>query len=154
MYSIDWYSRCLKIKEKVLFNIFWGQKFIKNAKNGQLWQVFWKPEAFGQIVLPDRTKIGEKCQNWKIQRRHLSWQKFIKNAKNGQCWRFWLPRDLKKVRCLKITEKVSFNIASEASYVYILSRLKFLKKAKNSQFWRFFENPNIAVKQCYQTGQF
>ena len=57
-------------------------------------------------------------------------------------------------RCLKITEKVSFNIASEASYVYILSGHKLIKNAKNGPFWRVFENLKLAVKQCYQTGQF
>ena len=57
-------------------------------------------------------------------------------------------------RCLKITEKVSFNIANEASYVYILSRQNFIKNAKNGPFWRVFENLKLAVKQCYQTGQF
>ena len=60
----------------------------------------------------------------------------------------------KSSRCLKITEKVSFNIASEASYVYILSGQKFIKNAQNGQFWRVFENLKLAVKQCYQTGQF
>ena len=50
-------------------------------------------------------------------------------------------------RCLKITEKVSFNI-------YILSGQKLIKNAKNGQFWRVFENLKLAVKQCYQTGQF
>ena len=57
-------------------------------------------------------------------------------------------------RCLKITEKVSFNIASEASYVCILSGQKLIKNAKNGPFWRVFENLKLAVKQCYQTGQF
>ena len=57
-------------------------------------------------------------------------------------------------QCLKITEKVSFNIASEASYVYILSGQKLIKNAKNGQFWRVFEKLKLAVKQCYQTGQF
>ena len=57
-------------------------------------------------------------------------------------------------KCLKITEKVSFNIASEASYVYILSGQKLIKNAKNGPFWRVFENRKLAVKQCYQTGQF
>ena len=57
-------------------------------------------------------------------------------------------------QCLKITEKVSFNIASEASYVYILSGQKLIKNAKNGPFWRIFENLKLAVKQCYQTGQF
>ena len=52
------------------------------------------------------------------------------------------------------TEKVSFNIASEASYVYILSGQKLIKTAKNGPFWRVFENLKLAVKQCYQTGQF
>ena len=57
-------------------------------------------------------------------------------------------------RCLKLTEKVSFNIASEASYVYILSGQQLIKNAKNGPFWRVFENQKLAVKQCYQTGQF
>ena len=57
-------------------------------------------------------------------------------------------------QCLQITEKVSFNIASEPSCVYILSGQKFIKNAKDGQFWRVFENLNLAVKQCYQTGHF
>ena len=57
-------------------------------------------------------------------------------------------------RCLKITEKVSFKIASEASYVYILSGQKFIKNAENGPFWRVFDNLKLAVKQCYQTGEF
>ena len=53
------FARCLKITEKVSFNIaseasyayiLSGQKFIK--KKSQKW--FWKPEAYGQTVLPDR----------------------------------------------------------------------------------------------------
>ena len=51
-------------------------------------------------------------------------------------------------------EKVSFNIASEASYVYILSGQKLIKNPKNAPFWLVFENLKLAVKQCYQTGQF
>ena len=50
--------------------------------------------------------------------------------------------------------KVSFNIASEASYVYNLSGKKLIKNAKNGPFWRVFENLKLAVKQCYQRGQF
>ena len=57
-------------------------------------------------------------------------------------------------RCVKITEKISFNIASEASNVYILSGQKLIKNAKNGPLWRVFENLKLAVKQCYQTGQF
>ena len=55
---------------------------------------------------------------------------------------------------MKIPQKVSFNIAIEASYVYILSGQKLIENAKNGQFWRVFENLKLAVKQCYQTGQF
>ena len=40
------------------------------------------------------------------------------------------------------------------SYVYILSGQKLSKNAKNGPFWRVFENLKLAVKQCYQTGQF
>ena len=47
--SISWIARCLKITEKVSFNIaseasyvyiLSGQKFIKNAKNDRFWRVF------------------------------------------------------------------------------------------------------------------
>ena len=47
-----------------------------------------------------------------------------------------------------------FNIVSEANYDYILSEQKFLKMPKNGPIRRVFENVRLAVKQCYQTGQF
>ena len=70
--------QCLKITEKVSFNIaskasyvyiLSGQKLLKNAKNGAFWWVFWKLEACGQTVLPDRSVlIGQKLvENAKIQ---------------------------------------------------------------------------------------
>ena len=31
---------------------------------------------------------------------------------------------------------------------------KLIENAKNGLFWRVFENLKLAVKQCYQTGQF
>ena len=49
-------AQCLKITEKVSFNIaseasyvyiLSGQKLIKNAKNGPILASFWKPEACG-----------------------------------------------------------------------------------------------------------
>ena len=65
-----WVSQCLKITEKVSFNIaseasyvyiLSGRKLIKNGKNDPFWRVFWKPEACGQTVLPDRSVlIGQK----------------------------------------------------------------------------------------------
>ena len=53
-------------RSEVRLNIFNGQKFIKNAKNGQ----FRKPEACGQTVLPDRSLlIGKKLvENAKIEK--------------------------------------------------------------------------------------
>ena len=63
-------------------------------------------------------------------------------------------KNVLRSQCFKNTDKVSFNIASEASYVYILSEQKLIKNAKNGPFWRVFENLKLAVKQCYQTGQF
>ena len=39
-------------------------------------------------------------------------------------------------------------------YIYFLSEQKFIKKAKNGAIWQVFENLNLLVKQCYQTGQF
>ena len=52
-----------------------GQKLIKNAKNGPIWRVFWKPEACGQTELPDRSVlIGQKLvENAKIQMRYFEW---------------------------------------------------------------------------------
>ena len=56
-------SQCLKITDKVSFNIaseasyvyiLGGQKLIKNAKNCQ----FWKPEEISQKVLPDMSIGG------------------------------------------------------------------------------------------------
>ena len=38
--------------------------------------------------------------------------------------------------------------------VYILSGEKLIKNAQNGPFWRVFESLKLAVKQCYQTGQF
>ena len=73
-------TRCLKITEKVSFNIASeasyvyisnGQKLIKNAKNGQFWRV-----ACGQTVLPDRSvligqKLVENAKIAKIEMRHF-----------------------------------------------------------------------------------
>ena len=62
--------QCLKIAQKVAFNIaseasyvyiLSGQKFIKSAKNGPFLRLFWKLEACGETVLPDRSiLIGQK----------------------------------------------------------------------------------------------
>ena len=53
---------------------FWVDKSsLKSAKNGPILANFWKPKACGQTELPDRSKIGGKCQNSKIQMWHFDW---------------------------------------------------------------------------------
>ena len=78
-------TRCLKITEKVSFNIaseasyvsiLNGQKSIENAKNSPFWRVFEKPEACGQTVLPDMSvligkKLVENAKMPKIQLRYF-----------------------------------------------------------------------------------
>ena len=78
-------SQCLKITQKVSFNIaseasyvyiLSGQKFIKNAEKGQFLRVFDKPEVCGQTVLPDRSiligqKLTENAKMAKSQMRHF-----------------------------------------------------------------------------------
>ena len=59
------HPRCLKITEKVAFNIeseasyvyiLSGQKLIKNVKKTRsILASFWKPDVCGQTVLPDRS---------------------------------------------------------------------------------------------------
>ena len=53
-----------------------GQKFTKNAKNGQVWRVFENLKTCGQTVLPDRSllmvqKLLENTNNTKMQMRHF-----------------------------------------------------------------------------------
>ena len=72
------FSQCLKITEKVAFNIaseasyvfiLSEQKFIKKSQKSLILASFWKPEFCCQIVLPDRTLLqGQKLvENAKIQ---------------------------------------------------------------------------------------
>ena len=72
-------SQCLKITEKGSFNIaseasdvcmLNEQKLINNCRKWSILASFWKPEACGQTVLPDRSLlIGQKfVGNAKIQK--------------------------------------------------------------------------------------
>ena len=69
-------AQCLKITEKVSFNIaseasyvyiLSEQKLVKNDKNGQFWRVFENLKLVSNSVTRqvnfNSTKIGEKCQN-------------------------------------------------------------------------------------------
>ena len=78
------YHSVWKSQKKVSFNIaseasyvyiLSGQKLLKNAKNVSILASFWKPEACGQTVLPDRSVLkGQKLvENAKIQVKHFGW---------------------------------------------------------------------------------
>ena len=66
-------ARCLKITEKVSFNIAseasYVYNLIKNAPKLSILASFWTPKACGQTVLPDRSVlIGQKlAENAKIK---------------------------------------------------------------------------------------
>ena len=65
-------ARCLKSTEKVSFNIASEASYVY-ILSGQKWSIlasFWKPEACGQTVLPDRSVvIGQKlAEKAKIQK--------------------------------------------------------------------------------------
>ena len=79
MFSIPFFAQYLKITEKVAFNIaseasyvyiLSGQKFIKNAQNSRFWRVF---ENLKLTVKQgyQTTQFIEKCQNSKIEMRHV-----------------------------------------------------------------------------------
>ena len=82
-------SQCLKITEKVSFNvaseasyiyILSGQKLIKNAKNGPFWRVF------------ENLKLAVKqCyQTGKCQKRHFGWfSNTVTDSKRFQIWFFF-----------------------------------------------------------------
>ena len=86
--------RCLKIAEKVSFHIFttlrakratftyWTNfgEFLKN------WS-FGSNSATRQVNF-NRTKIGRKCQNWKIEMRHFEW--FSNNVESSNLFAFLL----------------------------------------------------------------
>ena len=77
-------AQCLKIPEKVVFNIaseasyiyiLSGQKFIKTAKNGPFWRVFedlmLAKNSVTRQVNFDRTKIDGKCKVEKFKWNNL-----------------------------------------------------------------------------------
>ena len=81
-YLITVHAQCLQISEKVAFNIaseasyvyiLSRQKFIENAKKSSILASFWKHEACGQTVLPDRSLLLEQkvMKSAKIQMRHF-----------------------------------------------------------------------------------
>ena len=93
-------TRCLKITEKVSFNIaseasyahnLSGQKFIKNAKNCSFCPVFGKSEACGQTVLPDRSVlIGQKLvENAIILKFKCDFSRILPNFSIGKL--NWCP---------------------------------------------------------------
>ena len=154
MHNRDNFQTFFKRKVKILLS--WMNIFCLYQKVGVRELRSW------QLGISSLSKIQAPIVTWDIIRvtfRHFFCVTFcvlIKSwianlvSSNDQI----LQLILINTRCLKITEKVSFNIAWEASYVTILSVQKLIKNAKNGPFWRVIENLKLAVKQCYQTGQF
>ena len=91
----------LKSTGKVTFNIaseasylyiLSGQKFTKNATNGQFWRDFETLKLAVKTVLPDKSvlvgqKFVENAQIEKFKCEFLSGNKMVKNVKDGQFWR-------------------------------------------------------------------
>ena len=154
------------------------RELMKLSKNSEAWRFMWshfQMQSSPSLVIkadyckstklktfssyrknPKLLNIVAYCWTKKIQSRsstsassYLCWKvdKTDVYMQKGNCYSTY-------TRYLKITEKVSFEIASEASYVYILSGQKLIQNTKNGPFWLVFENLKLAVKQCYQTGQF
>ena len=76
--------RCLKITEKVSFNITSeasyvyissGQKLIKNAKNGSFWRVFENLKLAVKQCYQTGQKLVENAKIKKTQMRHFEWTK-------------------------------------------------------------------------------
>ena len=70
-YTINSKSQCLKITEIAAFNFSSEASYTKVPEKCQKWSIlasYWKPEACGQTVLPDRSLlIGQKLvENAKI----------------------------------------------------------------------------------------
>jgi len=62
-------------KSRTYIYILSGQKVLKKAKNGQFYEFFWKPEACGKTVLPDRSILIQQklMKNVKNQMRRFGW---------------------------------------------------------------------------------
>ena len=116
----------------------------------------WKTSNTTTYPIEPKQNKCEECRGGELERLQQSNWDVQSSLDSGDLSTLSLSTTLfrRHSRCLKIIEKVSVNIASEASYVYILSGPKLVKNAKNGPFWRVFENLKLAVKQCYQTGQF
>ena len=71
--SISWtFTQCLKITEKVSLLIASEASYVYILSSLKMLKMvylvsFWKPVVCGEIVSPDRSKIGEKSQNGKIE---------------------------------------------------------------------------------------
>ena len=103
----DLMARCLKITEKVSFNIaseasyvyiLSGQKLVQNAKNGPFRRVLktrsLRSNSVTRQVSLNRTKIDEKCQNSINQMRHF--EQFSNNVKTWWDISFIFPVQVPK----------------------------------------------------------
>ena len=148
--------RTKAVKYKSIFN-FRSVKSRKISRTAVTTKVSHYTKPFKALKKAD---FLEKPTNWMVNWRArtvnpLRWIHWRTSSRDSvTAWKQLPKNALVSPQCLKIIEKVAINITSEASYVYILSGQKLIKNAKTGQFWRVFEKLKLAVKQCYQTGQF
>ena len=139
-----------KSTEKVSFNIaseasyvyiLSGQKLIKNAKNSPFRRVFedlkLAVNSVTRQVSFNRTKIGGKCQNWKIQMRHF--ELFSNNVHSLKWRRWWCERsENSKVFLLKrkSVKKVStFEKCHTVKSVFKLTVARFARFRDFQTMW-------------------
>ena len=129
------------------------------------WGSFWRQWGnFGSCFFPS---FWRGCAFWwrrKLDKRQLSrWEE--EELLLPLCY----TKDKRLLRLLEIMKAIYFELLislfkvlhgvwkSQKKYhstFNILSGQKLIKNAKNGPFWRVFEKMKLAVKKCYQTGQF
>ena len=135
-------SRCLKITEKVSFNItftFWVDKSSVNRSKMVNFGEFLKTwslrsNSVTRQVNFNRTKIGGKCQNSKIQMRHLG---------NFQTmWTWWTSNSFAPFMSLDFGAKIqSKQILIQITYFaqfptwMFKKALRILKEKSRQIFW-------------------
>ena len=141
------FAQCLKITEKVSFNIaseascvyiLSGQKLIKNAKNGPFWRVFENLKlAVKQCYQTSQFFIGQKLvENAKIQKYKCD---ILSNFQTMCLW--------KKV------ENAFQKLKSPNDFILIFLR-KDMKKVAKITFWRlFFFLDNSSRMVCVSFGK-
>ena len=150
-------SQCLKISQKVAFNIaseasyvLSGQNSSKMAKMVQFDEFLtnWSylSNSVARQATFNRTKIDRKCQNWKIQMRHFGWF-------SNTVWK----EKLKRSQCCYYLQKKSQNpqkSQEKEAWRQLFSRFIsclpaiFSNSPKGENHVRVILFPNIELGTC------